>query len=95
MNNNISNPKTEVPTGMSLNDKDIITALLTCLKEMEKNYVLKCSLEVFDEICYKNTGMNLQEILNDIGLSEQQESEKFGSDLRQAIFGTTTPRETK
>lgn len=62
------------------------------IKEMEKNYVLKCSLEVFDEICYKNTGMSLQEILNDIGLKEQQESEKFGSDLRQAIFGTSTPR---
>ena len=38
MNNKISNPKPELPTGMSLNDKDIIMALLTYLKEMEKNY---------------------------------------------------------
>ena len=39
MNNKISNPKIEVPTGIDLNDKDYITCLLTTLKEMEKNYV--------------------------------------------------------
>ena len=39
MNNKICNPKPNLPTGMSLNDKDIIMALLTCLKELEKNYV--------------------------------------------------------
>ena len=38
MNNNISNPKTEVPTGKSLNDKDHINCLLSSLKEMVKNY---------------------------------------------------------
>ena len=36
-NNTVSNPKTEVPKGLELNDKDYITALLTCLKEMTKN----------------------------------------------------------
>lgn len=40
MNNQISNPKVEVPNGIELNDKDYITALLTCLKDMEKNYVI-------------------------------------------------------
>ena len=39
MNNQISNPKVEVPTGISLNEKDYITCLLTTLKEMSKNYV--------------------------------------------------------
>ena len=39
MNNNmISNPKTEVPTGKTLNDKDYINCLLSSLKEMVKNY---------------------------------------------------------
>ena len=38
----ISNPKPELPTGISLNDKDIIMSLLTCLKELEKNYA--CAL---------------------------------------------------
>lgn len=39
MNNQISNPKVEVPTGINLNEKDYITCLLTTLKEMSKNYV--------------------------------------------------------
>lgn len=37
-NNQISNPKTNVPVGINLNDKDYGNALLTCLKEMVKNY---------------------------------------------------------
>lgn len=37
-NNKISNPKTEVPTGKSFNDKDYINSLLSSLKEMIKNY---------------------------------------------------------
>lgn len=39
-NNKISNPKTEVPTGKSLNDKDYMNCLLTSLKEMVKNYAI-------------------------------------------------------
>lgn len=39
-NNKISNPKTEVPTGKALNDKDYINSLLSSLKEMTKNSVL-------------------------------------------------------
>ena len=37
-NNKISNPKTEVPTGIALNDKDYVNCLLSSLKEMVKNY---------------------------------------------------------
>lgn len=36
-NNQISNPKTEVPKGTNLNDKDYSNELLSCLKDMEKN----------------------------------------------------------
>ena len=39
-NNKISNPKLEVPKGITLNDKDYATSLLTCLKELEKNYTI-------------------------------------------------------
>lgn len=39
-NNKVSNPKKEVPTGINMNDKDYITSLLTCLKDMEKNYAI-------------------------------------------------------
>lgn len=37
-NNQISNPKTNVPAGINLNDKDYGNALLACLKELVKNY---------------------------------------------------------
>ena len=37
-NNQISNPKTEVPKGKSITDKDYMNSLLSCLKEMVKNY---------------------------------------------------------
>lgn len=40
MNNQITNPKVEVPTGITCNDKDYINSLLSCLKEMSKNYVV-------------------------------------------------------
>lgn len=39
-NNQVCNPKVEVPIGMSMNDKDYLTSLLSCLKDMEKNYVI-------------------------------------------------------
>lgn len=57
MNNQISNPKVEVPSGLQLNDKDYITSLLSCLKEMAKNYTLvmtEASNESLFEI-YHNT----------------------------------------
>lgn len=37
-NNQISNPKTEVPKGTKLNDKDYMNSLLSSLKEIVKNY---------------------------------------------------------
>ena len=48
----ISNPKTEVPTGIELNDKDYATCLLTSLKDMEKNYVIAMS-EASNEKLYE------------------------------------------
>ena len=39
-NNQIKNPKTEVPKGMNLNEKDYLNSLLSCLKDMEKNYTI-------------------------------------------------------
>lgn len=37
-NNEIFNPKIQVPKGMNLNDQDYINSLLSTLKEMVKNY---------------------------------------------------------
>ena len=39
-NNQIKNPKTEVPKGMNLNEKDYLNSLLSYLKDMEKNYTI-------------------------------------------------------
>ena len=38
MDNIIQNEKTKVPTGIKLNDKDYLNCLLSCLKELVKNY---------------------------------------------------------
>ena len=38
MNNQIKNTKTELPSGVKLNDKDYLNSLLSSLKEMVKNY---------------------------------------------------------
>ena len=64
------------------------------IREMENNYILKLSLEVFDEISKESTKMTIAELMTDIGI-EDSESTKFGLDLRQAILETSTPSESK
>jgi len=51
-NNQISNPKTEVPKGTSINDKDYMNSLLSCLKEIVKNYAVVLT-EASNETLYK------------------------------------------
>ena len=51
-NNKISNPKTEVPKGISLNDQDYMTILLTLLKAIEKNMTVALT-ESSNETLYK------------------------------------------
>ena len=51
MNNSISNPKTEVPKGTSINDKDYMNSLLGTLKEIVKNYSVALT-EVSNETLY-------------------------------------------
>lgn len=50
-NNQISNPKTEVSKGTSINDKDYMNSLLSLLKEMVKNYSVALT-EVSNETLY-------------------------------------------
>lgn len=63
MNNQISNQKQEVPTGVNLNDKDYITALLTCLKEMVKNYATVLT-EASNEKLYQEYKIMFDEYAN-------------------------------
>lgn len=51
-NNQICNPKVEVPTGLNLNDKDYINSLLSTLKEMTKNYAIALT-EASNEYLYR------------------------------------------
>ena len=50
-NNQISNPKVGVPTGISLNDKDYISSLLSTLKQLVKDYAVILT-EVSNETLY-------------------------------------------
>lgn len=61
MNNQISNPKVEVPTGMALNEKDYISELLSCLKSMSKDYVVALT-EASNEELYHHYHSMFQEI---------------------------------
>ncbi len=51
-NNQIKNPKIEVPSGVALNDKDYMNSLLSCLKEMVKNYAVSLT-EASNETLYE------------------------------------------
>ena len=67
-NNQISNPKIEVPKGIDMNDKDYITKLLSCLKEMEKNYVMAMTEASNEELYnkYKNVFMDIANLQRDV-----------------------------
>ena len=61
-NNQICNPKTEVPKGTSINDKDYITCLLTILKDMVKNYTIAMT-EASNESLYKSYNSTFKELM--------------------------------
>ena len=62
MNNKISNLKTEVPPGIKMNDKDYLNCLLTCLKDMTKNYTIAMT-EASNESLYKSYNSTFQELI--------------------------------
>ena len=66
--------------------------------ELEKIYIEEMTSELYDEICRSIFGMNLTELMIDIGISEEKECAKFGEDLTTALTGKnagdgTSPRE--
>lgn len=54
MSSQIKNSKTEVSKGMSLNEKDYLTSLLTSLKNMEKNYCIAMTEASCEELYQKH-----------------------------------------
>lgn len=61
MNNKISNPKTEVPKGKALNNKDYLDSVLSLLKSMEKNYTMSLT-----EVSNENLFSKYEEMFNSI-----------------------------
>ena len=51
MNNKIENEKVNVPCGKCMNDKDYANSLLSCLKELVKNYATVLT-EASNEVLY-------------------------------------------
>ena len=49
-NNQICNPKVETPKGMTLNDKDYISSLLSTLKQLVKNYAVSLTEASCEEL---------------------------------------------
>lgn len=60
----------------------------TNVTEIEQNYIQMASLDLYNEICKKATGMEFDELMEDIGLTEN-EAEKFGEEFGKAIQGKT------
>lgn len=58
---------------------------------MEEIYIQEAQLKIYDEICQKNFGMGISELIMDIGLTEE-EQEGFGVDFIQALIGKTPSR---
>ena len=96
-NNIVSNPKTEVPNGIELNDKDYITSLLTCLKEMTKNYSVALTeasnealydkhKEVFDEISLMQR--EVYELMFRKGWYEMEKAEQQKIDSKYQMLST-------
>lgn len=59
-NNQISNPKKEVASGINLNEKDYLSSLVSCLKEMEKNYVIAMTEASNEELYQKYLSVFLE-----------------------------------
>ena len=67
----------------------------TNVTEIEQTYIQMASLDLYNEICKKATGMDIEELMEDIGINET-EAEKFGNEFSQALQGKTkTPSQEK
>lgn len=86
-NNKICNPKVEVPKGINLNDKDYLTILLTCLKDMEKNYVIALT-----EVSNENLYSKYMEIFNSLSYLQREVYEMM---FRNGWYQLEKAEETK
>jgi hypothetical protein len=64
------------------------------LDELEKQYLKDEQYNLFNDLCKTYFNMSMEELVIDIGL-KPDESQKFGTELGEAISGKGTPREEK
>ena len=66
------------------------------ITEIENTYIQMAPMDLYNEICMKYTGMELQELMDDIGLVEEKEAEDFGTEFSKALMGDNkTPSKAK
>lgn len=64
------------------------------LDELEKQYLKDEQYNLFNDLCKTYFNMSMEQLVLDIGL-KPDESQKFGTELGEAISGKGTPREEK
>lgn len=67
-NNKVKNVKVEVPSGVSMNDKDYMNSILSCLKEMVKNYAVSLTEASNEELYnkYKEVFLRYSELQREV-----------------------------
>lgn len=79
----------KVEGNKTIEDKRNIVAL-------ENEYIQEATMKLFDDLCIKYFDMSMSELMLDIGVLGEKESEAFGVELATALTGlqqNTTPRE--
>ena len=68
MKNKISNTKQKVEDTINMNDKDYLNKLLSCLKEMTKNYTISLTEASNEDLYnkYKETFLKLSKLQRDV-----------------------------
>jgi len=67
----------------------------TNAKEVEQSYIETAQIQMFSDLAEKYTGMDLQTLIDDIGLTEE-ETEEFGKGFSKALKGDVkTPSKEK
>lgn len=67
----------------------------TNAKEVEQSYIETAQIQMFSDLAEKYTGMDLQTLIDDIGLTEE-ETEEFGRGFSKALKGDVkTPSKEK
>lgn len=60
------------------------------LMQLEQSYMQEASIDLFQNLSNRYFGMNLEDLIKDIGLTDEEAS-KFGNDFAYALAGKSSP----